>query len=230
VAAAERRGLLHLGLEHRLAPAAGALDHDLGEIARRTFLEPQARARAPVVRSVREVDPVELLDVALAAGQDEPHGHALARPLALAPVQVPPAFLLQGVAPDQRPAVRVLAHEPLRELQHLHAARARGLRVVAHRRFQEVLVRVQAEPAPDQRVAQPRVQDHARAAHGPAPVEAPEVEPAHEHGVVDQVHHGSRPEGRDHLALPHLALGPDERLLAAPARLRSPGHQRLPPS
>jgi hypothetical protein len=127
----------------------------------------------------------------------------------------------QAVGAHQRAAGRVLADEPARELQHLDAGVRRRRLVVPERRqpeapFERELAVGRFE-AGRETVAQPRLGDDAERQIQEAV--APEVEPAHHHGVVHEVDHRSGPVGAHDLAPPHGAVRPVEGLLrgGAPA-------------
>ncbi len=129
--------------------AAGAAHLDLVEVARRALLERKLRRRAAreLRRIVDEADPRELVEVTALAGDHEADGHALGRLRARALMPVVMALELEPVFPDQGAAARVLADEPLRELEHRDAREAARLALVADGRRTER--RVLRELAPD---------------------------------------------------------------------------------
>src|SRR5690606_38369182 len=110
----------------------------------------------------------------------------------------------------------LLADEPARELDRPHPDRAGRVVVLAGRGHAEVALareieaRIERLEPRQERAAEPRVVERDVAFSAIAPV----LKAADDHGAVHEIDHRSRAEGRDHLALPQLALGPARPLVS----------------
>ena len=145
--------------------------------------------------------PVNVTDVPRLAGAHEAHGHHRV-PL---PVVIHEPAILQGPAVHQPPRahVRLVGPEahipgdaPFREVPGLDAGHGGGRILLVGGREAQVHGGEVEEPA--------QLRREAGLGNLLAQGE-PGVEPAHEHRVIGEVHHGPGAEGGDHLALADLA-------------------------
>jgi hypothetical protein len=193
-------------------PAVVAAHHDLAEIAGRALVEEEVTPAAVAGRfgfSVNEPLPRKLLEVSLLARRDETNGHTVA---ALgAPTLV--AVLLPA------PALEVTARF---ERATLLAGRRRvvprrpGAKTSLFRELDPERLGTRCDLFAKARLVERRERL--------GRVIAPEVEPADQHRVIDEIHHRAGAEGRDELAESNLSFG---RLLSA-AFAVSLSHQLFP--
>ena len=187
---------------HAPRPAALAAYDLLDQIAARTALvEPQPPATG-IVRPVDELIPVDVVDVALRAGADEPGGNN--RLLVVASVG-------EGGARNHAPRARartsagawagtgLLHHEPLGEPPR--ADSSLPLLPALRLRWRGVETRVGHAGHGHQLGREARLVDRLEAR-----LAAPGIESTHDRGVVGEVDECARPEGGDHLATSHLPM------------------------
>src|SRR5262249_55688078 len=199
-----RNGRAHQGT----GLATLAEDENLRDVAAGAALIHPELAAALRVALVDEAIPVDVADVALAAGADE----ADRNDRALALVVVDELALAQRLAVDQEARaghaaplapLDVLGDEPLRELPGGDARPGRR-RVLVVRRRREKLQRRQRQESLEL-LDQPRLVDLLADPH-------PVIEPPDNNGLRRQVHQRSGAEGRDDLAVSNLTVGASIRL------------------
>lgn len=138
------------GGNQRHTAAAALAHHDqLREIPGWPFVEHQVLTVACCTlfrRSMHEVDPRELFEVPPNTSHHEAHGHEVASAL-LVHVAVVSLFG-GGAASNQGSTLRVLAHEPGREFEHLDPTLAAWFLLVTSRRYHERLIIAQSWKLP----------------------------------------------------------------------------------
>ena len=189
-------------LVHAPRPAALAAHDLLDQVAARTTLvEPQPPATG-IVRPVDELVPVDVVDVALRAGADEPRGNN--RLLVVAPVGESGA---RNHAPRARArpsagawaGTGLLHHEPLGESPRADSS----LSILPALRLRRWGVETRVGDAGHGRQLgrEARLVDTFQVRHA-----APGIESTNNCGVVREVDECARPEGGDHLATAQLPM------------------------